>query len=266
MNIKTMIGLLVLCLAVPALAMDTPPADPLQALQGKVEMELNSMDIDLAQLARDLTGQDLTAPENSTTLFNLYNSHPSVIDVVILDKEGTILMVQPTKYQSSVGKNISGQEHFRQLQRMNNPVMSELFKTVEDFHAVSLAYPIMASDNLETIGYLSLVFQPQALVRRAVEQAGIDTKTVEIMAIQENGRIIYDKDIMQVGNMTFSAPMYKNFPSVVELAKRIVAEDKGTGTYDFPPLGGKQAVKKEAEWTTVGLYGTEWRLVIAREI
>ncbi|MBN2057176.1 MAG: hypothetical protein JW782_00030 [Candidatus Saganbacteria bacterium] len=258
--------LLLILMLIPVSAMSTPPSNPLQALQAKVEMELNSMDIDLSQLARDLTGQALAAPENNTTLFNLYNSHPSVIDVVILDKEGTILMVQPTKYQSAVGRNISDQEHFRQLQRMNNPVMSELFKTVEDFHAVSLAYPIMASDNLETIGYLSLVFQPQALVRRAVEQAGIDTKTVEIMALQENGRIIYDKDIMQVGNMTFSAPAYKDYPSLLELAKRIVNNDSGTGTYDFPTLGGKQAVQKEAAWTTVGLHGTEWRLVIAREI
>lgn len=261
-----LILLLSLCSMSPAFSMSTPPKDPLQALQAKVEIELNSMDMDLAQAASDLAGQDLTASQANAALLTLYNAHDSIVDVATIDPDGTLLLIQPAKYRDSIGQNISGQAHFGQLRNSNGPVMSNLFKTVEGFHAVSLAYPVLAGDRLEKIGYISIVFQPQALVRKAVEEAGLSKGNFEIMAIQDDGRIIYDKDLLQVGKMTFSDPLYQKYPSLLKLAKRIIDEGSGSGVYEFPAKGSSVAVQKEAVWTTVNLRSATWRLVLAKEI
>jgi hypothetical protein len=264
---KLIVPLILLALSLcPAYGMSNAPQDPLQALQAKVEIELNSMDMDLSQAAMDLAGQDLTAAQANAALLTLYDTHKSVIDVATISPDGTLLLIQPTKYRDSVGKNISDQGHFQQLRNSSGPVMSKLFKTVEDFHAVSLAYPVLAADSLEKIGYISIVFQPQALVRNALKEAGLGQGNFEAMAIQDDGRIIYDKDPLQVGKMTFSDPLYQKSPSVLALAKRIVDQDSGSGTYEFTTPGSDVPVKKEAVWATVNLRNVNWRLVLAREI
>ncbi|MBE0425807.1 MAG: hypothetical protein IBX72_04065 [Nitrospirae bacterium] len=39
-------------------------------------------------------------------------------------------------------------------------------------------------------------------------------------------------------------------------------EKTGAGSYEFRQEGSEKLVKKDAHWTTVGLHGTEWRLVV----
>ncbi|MFC1540543.1 hypothetical protein ACFL4J_00730 [Candidatus Margulisiibacteriota bacterium] len=265
-KLTLLILLLSLCSLSPALSMSTPPQDPLQALQAKVEIELHSMDLDLSQAASDLAGQGLTGSQANAALLTLYQAHKSIVDVATIDPDGTLLLIQPAQYRDSIGQNISGQAHFMQLRNSNGPVMSNLFKAVEGFHAVSLAYPVLAADRLEKAGYISLVFQPQALVHKAAEEAGLSQGNFEIMAIQDDGRIIYDKDPLQVGKMTFSDPLYQKYPSLLKLARRIIDEGSGSGVYEFPAKGSSVAVQKKAVWTTVNVRSATWRLVVAKEI
>jgi len=61
-------------------------------------------------------------------------------------------------------------------------------------------------------------------------------------------------------------PAFAGYPELVALTKRIATEPSGTGTYTFTPAGGGPAVRKSAFWTTAGLHGTEWRIVVARVV
>lgn len=85
---------------------------------------------------------------------------------------------------------------------------------------------------------------------------------VEAFVMQTDGRILYDDDREEVGRMLFDDPMYKPFPQLLAIATMASREKTGSGSYDFMQKGSENIVKKDVHWTTVGLHGTEWRLVV----
>ena len=247
-----------------ALAMGMPMGPPsIEQLQQKVAAELEAMDQDVALAAQQLSFSGLHGEGTAGILQRLHDEHTSVVDAATVDLDGRLVLIRPEKYAASEGSSIADQDHFLRLRGAGEPVMSELFETVEGFHAVSIGYPVFSPQG-EPIGYISLVFQPDALVRNIVEPLDYKTFQLEALAIQTNGRIVYDKDIMQVGRMTFSDPAYQDYPSLLELAARAVEQESGSGVYEYPASPEGEPVKKEAQWATVGLHGTEWRLILSK--
>lgn len=257
--------ILVLFTALPVLAMGQPPQPPnVLELQSKIFNALNQMDIDLAQAAKQLSSLELDGEAASQILQKLYAYHPSAVDIATIDLEGNLLLIEPEKYKESEGENISNQPHFDMLKITQKPVLSEMRKTVEGFYAVSLAYPIFSQN--KPIGFVSIVLKPDALMRKTIQNFISGFSSMEVLAIQKDGRIIYDKDFQQIGKMTFSDPLYQSYPALLALAKKITQQTSGTGIYDFSVKSGKEPVKKAAEWATIGLHGTEWRLVLSEVI
>lgn len=247
-----------------ALPMGTAPHLPgIVYLQTRIADELNNMDNDLAQAARKLSALGLQGDKAGKILLKIYDDHNSVVDVATIDLNGNLLLIQPKTYQGSEGQNISGQPHFALLKKTKKPLLSGIFKTVEGFWAVSLARPVF-SPRGEPIGFVSIVLKPDALMGNIIKPYLTGLPSVEALAIQKDGKIIYDKDILQVGRMTFSDPIYQSYPDLLALAKRTVNEPNGAGTYTFPAGPGKGPVRKATEWTTIGLYGTEWRLIVSK--
>jgi hypothetical protein len=64
--------------------------------------------------------------------------------------------------------------------------------------------------------------------------------------------------------LVFEDPLYKPFPQLLALATLISREKSGSGSYVFRQKGSEKLVKKDAHWTTVGLHGTPWRLIVMR--
>ena len=60
-------------------------------------------------------------------------------------------------------------------------------------------------------------------------------------------------------------PAFTDYPDLVAFVQKIVAQPDGNGTYTFTPTKGGPAVVKDAVWGTVGLHGTDWRIVVASE-
>jgi hypothetical protein len=244
-----------------ALAMGTAP--PVKDLGERISLELHRLDDDLEEAAGQLSTTGLRGEKASNILLNLYKEHYSIIDIATIDLDGNLVLIEPAKYKGAEGKNITDQSHFAQIKTTNKPVLSEMFKTVEGFYAVSLAYPII-SEEKNLIGFVSAVLQPNALARKVIESSLSDFPEIEAMIIQKDGRIIYDRDILQVGKMTFSDPLYQSSPSLLALAASVTKEAEGTGSYIFQAGWGKEPVKKDAEWTTISLHGIEWRLLLSK--
>jgi len=264
-NKLLLLGLILATFASAALAMGQPPRPPVLAdLQNRISYELNLMNYDLATAARQLSSTGLSSSAVYGILQKLYNDHTSAVDIATIDLDGRLLRIEPERYKGSEGQIISDQPHFILLKKTGKPVLSEMFKTVEGFYAVSLAYPVFSPEG-KLIGSVSMVFKPDALMGNIIKSAIAGLPAYEALAIQKDGRIIYDKDILQIGKMTFSDPLYQSYPSVIELAKRITTEASGTGTYDFPvTLANLSPVAKATEWTTISLHGTEWRLILSK--
>jgi polar amino acid transport system substrate-binding protein len=82
-----------------------------------------------------------------------------------------------------------------------------------------------------------------------------------------DGIVAYDRDASQIGKYLFEDPLYKPYPGLLDLGKRIIAERSGHGYYSFQVTqANKKVVTKDTYWTTVGLHGREWRLVVTKII
>lgn len=251
--------LMLLSLAVPVLAMGQPPPVPtVSELANKISAELGQMDSELAQAAKELANTGLSGEATTTILSHLYRDHSSIVAASTINPDAQLVQIFPSRYSYSQGQSISDQAQWPIMKSTQQPILSGMFKTVEGFYATSLAYPILSSQG-ELIGFVSLVFKPDVLMRNIITPLVTGLSSVEVLAIQQDGRVIYDRDIMQIGKMTFSDPVYQSSPSLLELANRMTLEASGTGTYTFP-------VKKVSEWTTVGLHGTEWRLIVSQVV
>ncbi|HVN67043.1 MAG TPA: hypothetical protein VMT55_01620 [Candidatus Sulfotelmatobacter sp.] len=246
-----------------AAAMGTAPqVPPLAEMRGKVQRDLDKLDNEVKSAARKLSALGLRGDATRALLQSLYDNNSAVVTAATVSSGGTLVAIQPSTYRKSEGQNISDQEHFPQLKQTGRPVLSKMFKTVEGFQAVSLAYPIDLA-NGERLGYVSVVFKPDALVRNTLKQYSAGYVTVEATALQLDGRIIYDKDPLQIGNMTFSSSAYEAFPSLLALAERMTLEATGSGSYEYTTPLNNIPIGKSAAWTTIGLHGTDWRLMIA---
>ncbi len=116
------------------------------------------------------------------------------------------------------------------------------------------------SEKKEFVGCVSMLARVEEMIKFAAVQveAGQGVKT---WVMQKDGLIIYETDHSQIGLNLFSDPLYKDYPELVELGKKMVKEASGQGTYTFLINGTQKVVRKDAAWRTLSFYGKEWILV-----
>ena len=250
-----------------SLAMAPAPKLPdIAVLQGKINTDLVKLDTELATAAKALSTTGLQGNDAARLLQSIYENNSSVATAATIGLDGTLLLIQPASFKNAEGENISSQSHFARLKKSQQPVMSGIFKTVEGFYAVSLIYPVFAANNKKVLGFVSVVFKPDALMRKSAQAYLADFSSVEVTAIEQDGLIIYDKDIQQIGRQTFSDPLYQSYTELLALANRMTSEATGTGTYSFPPRAGAAPIRKSSQWTTISLHGTDWRLILSQGV
>ena len=229
-------------------------------LKKEITTQLNRMDSALSVAAKELSHTGLKGAEARKILDKLCQTVPSAADCAAVDHNGRMVTVEPEAYHQVEGFDISKQEQVVRLKKSKKPVMSKVFRAVEGFDAVDIEYPVFSLQG-ELIGAVSVLIRPESLFASAVIPL-IQGLPVDVWAMQKDGRILYDPDTEEIGLMLFSAPVYKSFPQLLSLGKRIAKEKSGSGTYEFLGKGLTKQVRKEAYWTTVSILGTDWRLVV----
>lgn len=242
----------------PSPGAELPPV--LNEFKGESMDEMNKMDRSLANAASELSKKDLNASGKRKILKELCQSYPYAIDCAIIDRNGKMRLIEPQRYAKFEGRDISGQEQVIRLHQSKGPVLSNVFKTVEGVDAADLEYPIFSSEG-ELAGSVKLLFRPEVLLSDILDPA-LRGMPVEAFVMQKDGRILYDQDKSEIGRMLFDDPIYKPFPQLLALGTLIAREKAGAGSYDFHQKGMKKLVRKDAHWTSIGLHGTEWRLVV----
>ncbi len=237
---------------------ELPPI--LDEFEKEITAEFNKMDRDLAKVAGQLSEKGLKTPGAREMLAGLCRPYPYAADCSVVDRNGKMVLVEPGAYAEFEGSDISAQEQMVRLRESGKPVMSNVFKSVEGFDAAGLEYPIFSPQG-KFEGSVSLLFRPESLFSHVLAPV-LRGMPVEAFAMQTDGRILYDEDKKEVGRMLFTDPAYKPFPQLLALGSVISREKKGAGSYDYRRKGSEKVVKKDVHWTTVGLYGTQWRLVV----
>jgi hypothetical protein len=71
----------------------------------------------------------------------------------------------------------------------------------------------------------------------------------------------------QIGRDLFTDPACENYTALPELVHGPVGENQGCGTYGYErSQESHELVEKEVCWSSMGLHGTEWRLLIVHAI
>lgn len=239
-------------------------------IQADLQGSLNDLDGDVANASQDLSKTGLEGNAARRVLSKLMKTNSNLVEAVTVSKDGKIVVAECKDCEGGEGANISSQEHIAHILNNKTPAFSSEFLLVEGYNGTALAYPVFSPQG-ELMGGISTIIKPDDMIdaSAAPELNGTDYSS---WAMQLDGLIIYDKDAGQagkgqVGLNLFEDPIYEPFPSLLEIAHKMVAERSGLGSYSFNITNGnKTVVAKDVYWTTVGLHGKEWRLAITKTI
>jgi hypothetical protein len=233
----------------------------LKTAKQAIDSTLAEIDTDLKAAAKALSNTDLKADAARKILNDLRKYRPYVIDCSIIDADGVKVTVEPAEYKQYEGANRSDLPHVIELLKNKKPVMSNVYHSAEDIHAVSVGYPIF-SEKGEFLGAVRMLIRHEGFLKPLVEN-----EPCKIWVMQKNGLIVYDVDPEEIGKNIFSDPIFSPFEDLISFSKTVVSSKSGAGSYSFY-IGGlkdKRLAEKIAAWDTAGLYGTEWR-VVAMEV
>jgi hypothetical protein len=176
--------------------------------------------------------------------------------------------VAPEEYRRYEGTDTATtdatKKFFAQLSEKKTPVLSNIFRAVEGPDAVVLVWPVVTEKG-ELLGFVSALFKPGDLLEGTIAPAA-ETRAMKVNVMQLDGMVIYCSTGTETGKNVLTDPSYKNYPELIAQAEKIAAQKTGTGSYMYPDAATGQPVKKTAFWTTVGLHGTQWRLVSIAEL
>lgn len=176
-------------------------------------------------------------------------------DAVTFDRNGEILAVMPGDYQFAVGANIHGSPNV--LAALNGtPGLSPRISLVEGFRGVGLAYPVRNASDI--LGGVSLALRPERLLA-VPALAALGNTSHALSAVQTDGTIIFDANTRLIGQSILNATQYGEATDLARLAQQIVSSPSGFERYQV------NGIARALAWQTVGLHGSDWRLIVNQE-
>ncbi len=234
--------------------------------EATINAKLLRLDGLLSNACQQLSITGLTGPEAMKILNGLYTENSDIIiNAATVDKNDILLEVQPSNYSNLTGQDFKNQEQNIEMHKTMRPSLSNLISLLEGFPGIVMVSPVFDT-NEHFIGSLSIVFQPYQLIHPIVENStkGIYT----IYALQKNGTLIYDANSEEQGKNIFTDEAYAGYTELQTFIHQVVDTQSGYGTYSYYDdlAASRPLVNKEAYWATIGIYNTDWRLVIARNL
>ncbi|MFH7325848.1 hypothetical protein [Desulfurivibrio sp. C05AmB] len=228
--------------------------------QQQITAAFERLDTGLNMAAEKLGETGLTGEEAKGILTVLCHEFSYAVDCATVDTQGLLTTIEPAEYRHFEGTDISAQEQVQHLLKLHKPVLSEVFHSVEGYDAVDAEYPIFNPEG-RFIGSVSVMFKPERFLGEIIQPL-VKGVPLDISVMDLGGRTLYDSDPVQIGLNIFTSAVFQPYTEFVELARKIAATPQGHGVYRFKKedLTGDD-VDKKAYWTSVSLYGVDWRLV-----
>ncbi len=236
------------------------PSATLVNTRQQVTAEFARLDRGLKKAAKELGKTGLTGDDARRILAATCSEFSYTIDCSAIDAYGRMKTVEPARYRSVEGTDISDQLHVRQILKRHKPVLSAVFRSVEGDEAVDAEYPVFSPSG-RFIGAVSILFHPEQFLGEIIRPK-VQGGQMDIWVMERGGRILYDVDREQVGLNLFTSPPFHSYKELLLLAKKIAQTERGNGAYRFRKANlTDRDVRKTACWQSVSLYGTSWRLV-----
>jgi len=237
----------------------------LSAVQHEIWAALDSASENLTAASIGLRSTGLNGSDAREVLDELLDSVPFAVDVVTIDIDGRIIAAEPSEYDEVEGTDISSQAQVRKMNETMMPVMSDVFVMAEGFTAIDIEVPVFTDDGVFN-GSVSVALDLESMIRGIVN-SNVNTERFQFTALQRDGLEVYDTDEAQIGRNLFTDEAYENYTAVLNFMHELVGQNRGYGTYEYYlTLDSKDLTEKEVYWSSVGLYGAEWRLLMIHAI
>jgi hypothetical protein len=245
--------------ASPSPSAAAPPPVLTQAQQ-EVQAQLDALDADLAAAATELATAGIEGADARKVLQGLVDTHPEVTDFFTRDKDGVILAIKPDAFKEFVGTG-SAEADVVQMNETKQPVVSPPRTAKEGFLGISIGHPVIADG--QVIGSVGAFFDSQNYFGTVLDPLQATEGLDKLYLLDTSGVCVYNRDETRVGLNVFEDELYKPYPDMLAVMKRVVAEPSGSGSYEFLANESTDVIVKDVTWTTVGLHGTEYRVVTA---
>jgi PAS domain S-box-containing protein len=188
-----------------------------------------------------------------------YEAHQEQItSITRLDERGVILYNFPLS--SSVGTDISDQEHVRELLRDHKPVISDVFRAVEGFDAVALHVPIFRGSVFK--GSIGILINFEILAKRYLDVIKIG-ETGYAWVVSRDGTQLYSPISGFNGKSVFET--IKDSPSLTAMVTDMLKGHEGTATYTVDRIVDQSArhIREYAVFMPVHVGSTFWSIAVA---
>ena len=237
-------------------------------LQSIIQSKLLNLDNAVSAAAEKIARSGLQGEETRGILTGLCKKYPYLLDCSTADPRGKMVAVAPGEYSRYEGSDTATTEASKKflvgLSENKTPVLSNVFKSVEGPDAVVLVRPVVTEKD-ELLGVVSALFKPDALLGGTIGPAA-EVRAIKVNVMQLDGMVMYCSTGTETGKNVLTDPSYKDYPELIAQAEKIAAQKTGTGGYVYPDAATGKLVKKTIYWTSIGLHGTEWRIVSIAEL
>ena len=191
---------------------------------------------------------------------DMYNFNQGAISAITrIDASGHILYTMPQNPEV-IGKDVSTQEHNRRIIQTHEPIVSEVFTAAQGYQTVAFAYPVF--DNHIYAGCITILIPFETITKKYLATILLG-KDGYAWLISGSGVELYCPVPGHIGRTVTETSA--QFPSVIAMAKKMMAGEEGIAVYDYDRIKDDQieTIRKQAVYTPIQLPGTLWSVVVA---
>ncbi len=237
-------------------------------MESIIQSKLANLNNAVSDAAKKIARSGLQGEETRGILNGLCKKYPYIVDCSTTDTEGKLITVAPEAYRSYEGRETAttdaSKRNMQGLRENKKPVLSNVFRAIEGMDAAVLVWPVL-SEKGELIGFVGALFKPEVLLGGVIAYQA-EVRAMEVNVMQTDGLLIYSSGGSETGKNMFTDRTYKDYPELLALGTKIAEQKKGSGKYSFTSHKTEQPTTKTAVWTSVGLHGTEWRIIGIAEL
>ncbi len=179
--------------------------------------------------------------------------------VTRVDARGRIVYTFPYK-ADAIGRDISYQEHVREILQTHKTVISDVFMAVQGYRTIAIHVPVFKNKAFD--GTVAFLLSFDTLAHRHIENIRIG-KSGYAWVISKKGIEISCPVPGHVGRSVYDT--CKDFPDIIVMAREMMKGHKGITTYHFDRIRGTTVEKviKHAVYMPIPIGNTFWSIVIA---
>lgn len=204
-------------------------------------------------------GQNEAIARNTTDgqqlLKNLYNAQSeTILSITRVDSNMRIVYTYPEEH--SIGKDVSSQSHIKLAFRTQQPVLSNIFMSVQGFKTIAMHVPVF--DKGKYNGTLAVLFSFSELSKRYLEKIAIGKNGYAVM-INQDGLQLYSPVSANIGKSMYEL-LHGNRP-IAEMTDRMRAGQEGKYEYLLGP-DGVSGIKKHAYFAPIRIENAVWSICV----